>query len=131
MPRRLGAILAITATLAAAIVMAARTGAALPASHAPPLDGKGLYRKYCGQCHALRVALAAGFGSGKGLGINGGPSFDNLRVPYSLAVLAVKQPFIGHEVLVHKMTWQQIRTVAGFVAKVTRDHPIPAQNIDG
>jgi hypothetical protein len=71
-----------------------------------------LYRKYCGQCHALNAALAAGFGTNNGLGTNGGPSFNNLRVPFSLSVLAVKQPFIGHEVLIRKMTWTEITQVA-------------------
>jgi hypothetical protein len=93
--------------------------------------GKRLYRKYCGQCHALRVALAAGFGSNEGLGTDGGPSFDLLRVPFNLSVLAVTQPFIGHERLVHKMTWTQVKEVSRFVETVTRHHPVLAQNIDG
>ena len=93
--------------------------------------GKQLYRKYCGQCHALNAALAAGFGSNNGLGTNGGPSFDNLRVPFSLSVLAVKQPFIGHEVLIRKMTWAQVTAVAAFIANVTKHHPVLAQFTDG
>jgi mono/diheme cytochrome c family protein len=101
---------------------------------APPTKqqtGKQLYRKYCGQCHALTAALAAGFGSGNGLGTNGGPSFDHLRVPFNLSVLAVTQPFIGHEVIVHKMKWAQIREVALFVQAATKKHSVVAQNIDG
>jgi mono/diheme cytochrome c family protein len=96
-----------------------------------PAQGKKLYRKYCGQCHALDAALAAGFGSNNGLGTNGGPSFNNLRVPFSLSVLAVKQPFIGHEVLIRKMTWAQVTEVAAFVANVTKHHPVLAQFTDG
>jgi len=93
--------------------------------------GKRLYRKYCGQCHALTVALAAGFGSNNGLGTDGGPSFDTLRVPFNLSVLAIRQPFIGHERLVHKMTWEQVKEVSRFVETVTRRHTVLAKNIDG
>jgi mono/diheme cytochrome c family protein len=128
-------------TLAAAAV-AALTFASLPAAlgsaaHARTADamslqqGKSLYRKYCGQCHALRAALAAGFGSNNGLGTDGGPSFDGLRVPFNLSVLAVTQPFIGHERLVHKMTWAEVKVVARYVETVTRHHPVLAQPIDG
>jgi len=77
------------------------------------------------------VALAAGFGSNNGLGKDGGPSFDTLRVPFNLSVLAVTQPFIGHEHLVHRMTWAQIKEVSRFVETVTRHHTVLAKNIDG
>src|SRR5205085_2756071 len=93
--------------------------------------GKRLYRKYCGQCHALTVALAAGFGSNNGLGTDGGPSFDTLRVPFNLSVLAVTQPFIGHERLVHKMTWTEVKEVSRFVETVTKRHSVLARPIDG
>jgi mono/diheme cytochrome c family protein len=121
--------------LAAGALASASAGYALTggsgATAAKNLTGKQLYRKYCGQCHALKVALAAGFGSGNGLGTNGGPSFDKLRVPFNLSVLAVTQPFIGHEVLVHKMTWAQIEKVSKFVESATRNHSVVAQKIDG
>jgi hypothetical protein len=69
-------------------------------------DGKLLYRKYCGQCHALKVARAVGFGTvSHPFGKEGGPSFNNLRVPYSLSVLLLTQKSTGHEVLFHKLTW--------------------------
>jgi hypothetical protein len=77
------------------------------------------------------VALAAGFGTNNGLGIDGGPGFDDLRVPFSLSVLAVRQPFIGHEILFRKMTWTQITEVSTFVATVTKHHPVLASATDG
>ena len=120
--------------LAAGVLVSASAGYALSADNGAPVatnTGKQLYRKYCGQCHALRAALAAGFGSDNGLGTNGGPSFDKLRVPFNLSVLAVTQPFIGHEMLVHKMTWVQIQKVSKYVASVTRKHSVVAQKIDG
>lgn len=126
------------AVIAAVVLPPASVTAAIASSGtgAPPttagLDkGKSLYRKYCGQCHALRVALAAGFGSNNGLGQDGGPSFDTLRVPFNLSVLAVKQPFIGHERLVHKMTWAEVTEVSRFVEIATRNHQVLAHNIDG
>jgi len=94
-------------------------------------EGKRLYRKYCGQCHALTAARAVGFGTNNGLGTDGGPSFNHLRIPYSLSVLAITQPFIGHEVLYYKMTLSQIKTVSHFVAKTTLHHPLAAKPIDG
>jgi hypothetical protein len=131
---RVVVLLAVATALASASVgyALAADGAGSPSVAATKLEtGKRLYRKYCGQCHALTVALAAGFGTENGLGTNGGPSFDNLRVPFNLSVLAVTQPFIGHEVLVHKMTWTQIKEVSVFVETVTKRHSILAQLIDG
>jgi hypothetical protein len=46
-------------------------------------------------------------------------------------VLAVRQPFIGHERLVHRMKWVEVTEVARFVETVTRHHSVVAQNIDG
>ena len=92
--------------------------------------GKQLYRKYCGQCHALAAALAAGFGSDKGLGENGGPSFNRLRVPFNLSVVAVTTPFAGHEAVLSKLTWSEVKQVARFVAVTTKSHPALAQPID-
>jgi hypothetical protein len=134
LPPRLKAVV-VAATLLA-VLSAGGALASIGAQKTDPsattlAQGKQLYRKYCGQCHALNAALAAGFGSNNGLGTNGGPSFNNLRVPFSLSVLAVKQPFIGHEVLIHKMTWTQITEVAAFVATVTKHHPVLAQFTDG
>jgi hypothetical protein len=130
---RLALIVAATAALpfAPATFGSVTGGTAAPADATGLETGKRLYRKYCGQCHALRVALAAGFGSNNGLGTDGGPSFDTLRVPFNLSVLAIRQPFIGHERLVHKMTWTEVKEVSTFVETVTRRHAVLAQQIDG
>ena len=93
--------------------------------------GKQLYRKYCGQCHALTQALAAGFGSDKGLGQDGGPSFNNLKVPYNLSIVAVTEQFGGHELVVKRMTWDQLNTVSAFVAAATNKNPYLARVSDG
>jgi hypothetical protein len=92
--------------------------------------GKQLYRKYCGQCHALTAALAAGFGSDKGLGLDGGPSFNRLRVPFNLSVVAVTTPFAGHERVDSKLTWGEVNQVAKYIDVVTKEHPALAQPID-
>jgi hypothetical protein len=127
--------LAIAATLAfssSTSAVARQTESANRADTATDLEGgKHLYRKYCGQCHALTAALAAGFGSGRGLGTQGGPGFDNLRVPFNLSFLAITEPFIGHEILFHKMTLAQVRKVSEYVAAVTKHHTVLAQPIDG
>jgi hypothetical protein len=122
-----------TALLSPSVTYALGAGRAggPPGTAAKLKTGKRLYRKYCGQCHALTVALAAGFGTDNGLGTNGGPSFNSLRVPFNLSVLAVTQPFIGHEVLVHKMTWTQVREVSEFVATVTKHHQVLGLSTDG
>ena len=93
--------------------------------------GKRLYRKYCGQCHALREARAVGFGTNDRLGKEGGPSFNNLRVPYGLSVALITQRSNGHERLVHKLTWAQVTTVADFIAAATKTHPLLALPTDG
>ena len=93
--------------------------------------GKQLYRKFCGQCHALQAALAAGFGSDKGLGQDGGPSFNNLKVPYNLSIVAVTEQFGGHELVVTRMTWTQLDEVAAFLAKATKTNPYTARVSDG
>ena len=93
--------------------------------------GKQLYRKYCGQCHALIAALAAGFGSDKGLGTDGGPSFNNLKVPYNLSIVAVTEQFGGHELVVKRMTWDQLNQVSSFTATATKFNPYLARISDG
>jgi len=83
--------------------------------------GKALYRTYCGQCHALTPADAAGLGSGNGLGQNGGQSFTNLRVPTTLAigaVTALRGPR-AHRIALKQMTWQQLHDIANFLAAAT------------
>ena len=93
--------------------------------------GKRLYRQYCGQCHALAQALSAGFGSNGGLGQNGGPSFNDLRVPYTFSVEAVTEPTGGHEVVRRRITMSQLSQVAAYIARVTSQNPIPALPTDG
>jgi hypothetical protein len=93
--------------------------------------GKKGYRRFCGQCHALAPALAAGFGSDHGLGHDGGPSFDRLKVPFNLSLVAVTGQFDGHSLVVKRMTWTQLNQVAAFVDKVTQNHPYLAKVTDG
>jgi mono/diheme cytochrome c family protein len=136
---RLAVLLPIAAVIAAVAVgcaLAARgstsSSAAAGAGSPSQLEiGKQLYRKYCGQCHALVAALAAGFGSDKGLGTDGGPSFNNLKVPYNLSIVAVTEQFGGHELVVKRMTWQQLDQVSAFLAAATRDNPYLARISDG
>ena len=95
------------------------------------IAGKKGYRQFCGQCHALAPALAAGFGSDHGLGNDGGPSFNTLKVPYNLSMVAVTGQFDGHALVVKRMTWRQLSQVAAFIDKVTQHHPYLAQVTDG
>ena len=95
--------------------------------------GKKSYRQFCGQCHALKEARAVGFGSAKqkGVGEDGGPSFNQLKVSYQMCLASVTMLFGGHEKVVRKMTWQQIKDVSKFVQFATRGHPIVARFSDG
>jgi mono/diheme cytochrome c family protein len=91
-----------------------------------------LYRQFCGKCHALDAAHAAGFGSSKnGFGTLGGPSFNELRVPYHYSITAVTLPTGGHEVVGEKITPKQLIKVATYIATVTKRNPIPALPTDG
>jgi mono/diheme cytochrome c family protein len=134
--RDVAIVSAVRRTVFAAILTAVAVSivASFPGvgSSAPKSDdlatGRQLYRKFCGQCHALSAANAAGFGSNNsnGLGDLGGPSFNELRVPYSFSVTAVVEPTGGHEVVKKRITTKQLRAVATYIAKVTRNHPVPA-----
>jgi mono/diheme cytochrome c family protein len=95
--------------------------------------GRTLYRQFCGQCHALAQALSAGFGSNKkgGLGNLGGPSFNELRVPYAFSVTAVTEPTGGHEAVGKKITPKQLHVVARWIATATAHNPVPALPTDG
>ena len=125
----------------AAVVTAVAVGCALAAGGSSGTAGTGspttleigkqLYRQYCGQCHALIQALSAGFGSGTGLGQDGGPSFNNLFVPYNLSIVAVTEQFGGHELVVKRMTWSQLDEVAAFLSKATKSNPYTARVSDG
>jgi hypothetical protein len=87
--------------------------------------GRKLYREYCGQCHALTAARAVGFGQDR-LKTDPGPSFNSLRVPYNLSVLAVVLSISGHETIQHKMSWKEILDVSRFLDQATRGNPILA-----
>jgi mono/diheme cytochrome c family protein len=126
------------ALTAAGLVLAATAGGAVgargagePSAASRIESGKKLYRKYCGQCHALGAARAVGFGSNRGLGKDGGPSFNNLRVPYTLSVSLMMQASNGHERIVHRLKFAQIRDVATYLAAATKNHTHLAQATDG
>ena len=91
--------------------------------------GRSDYRRFCGRCHALAAADAAGFG-GKG-SAGGGPSLDNLRVSAALSQSAIFGFFAGHEDLPGKMTQAEVEDVSAYIADVTRNHPILARLTDG
>jgi hypothetical protein len=94
--------------------------------------GKELYRKFCGQCHALSAAESAGFGCFScGLGTDGGPAFNNLKVPYDLSVQAITGSFAGHEIVIKRMTFPEIYEVSAFVAVATAHNPYLARESDG
>ena len=93
--------------------------------------GKRAYRTYCGQCHALAEALAAGFGAENKFGQDGGPSFNELKVSASLCISAITELFGGHEIVLKKMNWTQIHDVAAFVEVATKKHPLVAKLTDG
>ena len=84
-----------------------------------------------GQCHALSQALSAGFGSDSGLGQDGGPSFNDLRVPYTLSYVAVTEQFGGHELVVTRMTYPELNLVCAFVQAATKGNPYLARISDG
>ena len=120
----------VSAVLVLSVVGTTAALAATKPSSSPAItaDGKKLYRQYCGSCHALAAALSAGFGSSKkkGLGQDGGPSFNSLRIPYAYSVAAVTEPTGGHELLRHQISAKKLHTVAAWLAQATRSHPIPA-----
>jgi mono/diheme cytochrome c family protein len=116
---------------ATAVAVSAFASVATPA--VKPQTGRELYRTFCGQCHALAAARAVGFGSNKGGGLGklGGPSFNDINVPYAISVRHVTQPTGGHEGVTRKITSKQLHTVARYLANVTRKNPIPALPTDG
>jgi mono/diheme cytochrome c family protein len=122
-PIRIAVALGLVLALAAPAVHAA-VSAKVP--NTPKYaGGLKIYRQFCGQCHSLKEAKAVGFGSAKknGNGELGGPSFNPLRIPAQLSVLAVTGTWDGHQKVVTRMTWKQIYQVADFIAAATRDHP--------
>ncbi|HZO96963.1 MAG TPA: cytochrome c [Gaiellaceae bacterium] len=126
--------IALAAALAVSLAATASGAAPGPTASAQKADlaaGRALYRRFCGQCHALSAALSAGFGSRRGLGELGGPSFNELRVPYAVSITAVTLPTGGHEVVKRRITARQLHAVARYIARVTRKHPVPAFSTDG
>jgi len=124
--------------LTGALVLPASQGSSAPmaATAGKPLSpakytaGRIVYRKYCGQCHALNAANAVGFGQQK-LKTDPGPAFNRLRVPFKLSISAVVLSTIGgHETIQHRMRWQELYDVAKWLDQVTRQHPVMAPGID-
>ena len=90
--------------------------------------GKKLYRKYCGQCHALKEARAVGAGAGAklGPGEEGGPSFNELRVTALQCKLAITGVWDGHAKIMTLMTHREINLVSEYTAAATKDHKYKA-----
>ena len=74
---RLALVLVLVTALA--VPVATALSAKRPTRQVTLAEGRKLYRKYCGQCHALKEARAVGFGQDKGK-TEPGPSLDSLRV---------------------------------------------------
>ena len=120
---------AVVLALAVALVVPFATALAVTRPAATPQrmeSGRKLYRKYCGQCHALKAAHAVGFGQDKPK-TDPGPSLNDLRVPWGLCVNAIVLAISGHETIQDKMTWVEIADVSTYVEKVTRGNKIPAK----
>lgn len=137
--RTTGCALAVSTALGL-VALVGSTGSSLAATSPASLRtttntstvGRQLYRRYCGQCHALAAALAAGFGNNvQGVGRNGGPSFNELRVSYSASVNAVTEPTGGHEKIRTLIPPPQLIEIATYIARATRNNPIPALSTDG
>jgi hypothetical protein len=126
LPCRLRFLLVLTLLVAFAAPIAADASARPPATPQTLAQGRKLYRKYCGQCHALTAANAVGFGQEK-LHTDPGPSLNSLKVSWNLCVSAIVLAIGGHETIQGKMTWKEIDEVSSFVEKVTRGNPIPAK----
>jgi mono/diheme cytochrome c family protein len=90
--------------------------------------GKKLYRQFCGQCHALREALAVGAGSAQKskYGEEGGPSFNDLRVTAHQSLLAITGVWDGHSKVMTLMTRSEINLVSKYVEAATKDHKYKA-----
>lgn len=123
----------LSVVVALGVVISSTSYAATnPTSTATSAAGKTLYRQFCGQCHALSQALSAGFGNNsKGIGRNGGPSFNQLRIPYKYSIAAVTEPTGGHELVARKISMSQLIKVSKYIATITNDHPLPALPTDG
>lgn len=133
--RRCICVLASTVVVATGIVSTHSLATASPRVSATTTElvtARYLYRQFCGKCHALAAARSAGFGSStNGFGELGGPSFNELRVPYKYSITAVTLPTGGHEAVGRKITPIQLTRVATYIATVTKHNPIPALPTDG
>ena len=92
---------ALFAVLAVALITPAAYGLSRTYEAQTPAKlagGKKLYRQFCGQCHALREALAVGAGSAQNskYGAEGGPSFNTLKVTAQQSQLAIVGVWDGH-----------------------------------
>jgi hypothetical protein len=126
------AVFASTALVMVAVGVGVALGSGSAGSPSQLVQGKALYRKFCGQCHALSAAESAGFGCNDcGLGTDGGPSFNNLRIPYDLSVQAITGSFAGHEIVIKRMTFPEIYAVSAFTAAATAHNPYLARESDG
>jgi mono/diheme cytochrome c family protein len=132
---RLVALLSLVVFVAApATIVSARSLSPSAAEDPAFMErGKKIYRQFCGQCHALKEAKAVGFGSAKqkGVGQDGGPAFNQLKISYAMTMASVTMLFGGHEKVIRKMTWPQLRDVARWIQIVTRTHPVVAKFSDG
>lgn len=132
---RLFAFVPLVIALGAPVADASKGGRVHAAAPKPAVieSGKKIYRQFCGQCHALKEARAVGFGSAKkkGVGEDGGPSLDPLKVSYAMSLASITMLFGGHEKVVRKMTWKQVKDVSWFVQYATRHHKIVAKYSDG
>ena len=133
--RRYICVLASTAVVATGIASThsfAKASPGVSTATTALVTPRYLYRQFCGKCHALAAARSAGFGGSKnGFGSLGGPSFNELRVPYHYSITAVTLPTGGHEVVGKKITAKQLIKVAAYIATVTNHNPIPALPTDG
>ena len=119
---------AIFAALAAALITPAAYGLVKAQTPARLDGGKKLYRKFCGQCHALKEARAVGAGSAKKTyyGEEGGPSFNELRVTAHQSKLAITGVWDGHARVMTLMTRKEIDLVSEYVQAATKDHKYKA-----
>jgi hypothetical protein len=126
------AVVATTALVMVGVGVGVALGSGGSSSSNNLVAGKALYRKFCGQCHALSSAQSAGFGCNDcGLGQDGGPSFNNLKIPYDLSVQAITGSFAGHEIVIKRMTFPEIYNVSAFLAAATATNPYLARESDG
>jgi hypothetical protein len=92
------------------------------------IEGRKLYREFCGHCHALKAARAAGFGQPT---TEPGPDFNDVRVTYRRSINAIVESIAGHETISTEMTWQELRDVSKYVHFHTRKNLLPGTTAYG